>query len=227
VPVKVLDHNGAGYVSDVVNGLQWVYDNGIRLVNMSFGFTSDSTPLRQAIQSLYNKSVIMVASAGNRCTAAQAGEDGDGAECLGGPATACTAPLTAVTYPAAYPWVLAVGSTDIHNHVTAYSLSGPQLDIVAPGGAPEIGAPDNGQILSTNIAVVTPIGLVFYGLGHGTSHAAAHVTGGLALALQLKPGLSFAQASDLLNTTAVDLGYPREKQGAGRLDVVNMLEALP
>src|ERR1700752_4290859 len=54
--VKVLDDTGAAYLSVVINGLQWVYyNNDIRLVNMSFGFSfskeSDGTPLKQAIQS--------------------------------------------------------------------------------------------------------------------------------------------------------------------------------
>jgi subtilisin family serine protease len=227
VAVKVLDSTGHGYLSDIINGLQWVYNSDIRLVNMSFGFSSDSTPLQQAIQSLYNKGVIMVAAAGNRCAAAHITEDGGGADCQGGPAATCAAPLTDITYPAAYQGrVLAVGATDIHHHVTAYGLSGPQLDVVAPGGAPQIGAPDNGQILSTNTG-----GL--YGLGHGTSHAAAHVAGAVGLVLQLKPGFSFTQVSNLLKTTAVDLidpstgqPYPKEKQGEGRIDVEKMIEEL-
>jgi subtilisin family serine protease len=117
--------------------------------------------------------------------------------------------------------VLAVGATDRDDHVTAYSLSGPELDVVAPGGAPA-----NGQILSTNTPVVTPLGLVIYGQGHGTSHAAAHVTGTLALALQLNPKLSLAQVRDLLKATAVDLRYPPNQQGAGRLDAMAMLHKL-
>ena len=55
--------------------------------------------------------------------------------------------------------------------------------MLAPGGEPESGAPDNGQILSTNKG-----GL--YGRGHGTSQAAAHVTGAVALALSAQPGLT-------------------------------------
>jgi Subtilase family len=132
------------------------------VVNMSFGFPSDSSPLKQAIQSLYNKGVIMVAAAGNRCAAAPITEDGSGDFC--GPVASCSAPLTAITYPAAYQSrVIAVGATDIHDQVTAYSLSGPQLEVVAPGGAPESGASDNGQILSTNIAAVINTGLALYG----------------------------------------------------------------
>jgi hypothetical protein len=47
----------------------------------------------------------------------------------------CTAPLTAITALAAYPGVSAVGATDFHVQIHAYSLSGPRLAVVAPGKA--------------------------------------------------------------------------------------------
>jgi subtilisin family serine protease len=209
-PVKVLDDSGAGYASVVIKGLEWVLNNGIPLVNMSFGFSrsneSDGTPLRQAIQMLSNADIIMVASAGNRCSSG-ASEDGGGDDC--GPAATCKDPLTAITAPAAYPGVLAVGAADINGQIPAYSLSGPQLAVVAPGGAPKSGAPDNGQILSTNIGGT-------YGRGHGTSQAAAHVTGAIALALALDPELTSSEVRNLVTQTAV----------AGRIDVNNMIEDL-
>jgi subtilisin len=42
--VKVLDYTGAGYASDLINGLQWVKSRGIRLANLSLGFTADTPP---------------------------------------------------------------------------------------------------------------------------------------------------------------------------------------
>jgi subtilisin len=169
--VKVLDQNDVGYVSDVISGLQWIQNTGIRLVNMSFGFSSNSTPLRLAIEILYNGGMIMVASAGNRCAASTKQDDGGGAAC--GPAATCTAPLTGVMYPTAYSWVIAVAATDSNNKIPDYSLAGPALDVVAPGGA---GAQASGQVLSANKGGG-------YGVGYGTSQAAAHVTGAVALAL--------------------------------------------
>jgi subtilisin family serine protease len=126
-----------------------------------------------------------------------------------GGAVTCTALLTAITAPAAYPGVLAVGATDSRGQSPAYSLSGPQLAVVAPGGVPESGAPDNVQILSTN----TGGG---YGRGRGTSHAAAHVTGAVALVLQLEPGRTPPEVRNLVTQTAL----------GGRIDVKNMIEAL-
>jgi serine protease AprX len=67
-----------------------------------------------------------------------------------------------------------------------------------------------------------------YGWGSGTSQAAAHVTGALALALQLRPQLTVAQVQNLLQDTAIELpGYSPMQQGAGLLDVPGLLQALP
>jgi subtilisin family serine protease len=216
--VKVLDQYGAGYLSDVVNGLQWVYgyNNGSPLViNMSLGFSIDSPALQQAIQALYTGGVIIVAAAGNRC-AQSPGQDEGGGDCQGGPALACDPAQTAVKYPAAYDdEVMAVVATDSRDQITAYSLSGPQVAVAAPGGSKATGV----RILSTT----TGGG---YGYGSGTSQAAAHVTGAVALALQLRPGLSFEEVRSVLQATAVDLKHHPTQQGAGRINVKKMVQAL-
>ena len=224
--VKVLDQYGAGYLSDFIAGLQWVSNNGIplaKLVNMSLGFSSGSLPLQKAIQSLYTSGVIMVASAGNHCAQSPDQDEGGGGDCLGGPALVCDPAQTAVKYPAAYPEVMAVVATDFYDDITAYSLAGPQVAVAAPGGSKATGM----RILSTH----TGGG---YGWGSGTSQAAAHVTGAIALALQKQPGLSFVQVKNFLQTTATKLTdpstglpYPSTQQGAGLVNVYDMVQALP
>jgi subtilisin family serine protease len=217
--VKVLDQYGAGYLSDVINGLQWVHNNGsplAKLINMSVGFSNDSDtdfsanghPLKKATQKLDQSGVIMVASAGNQCAQDPSQDEGGGANCQG-PALTCDPSQTAVKYPAAYSWVLAVVATDVNDLVTAYSLSGSQVDVWAPGGSKATGM----RILSTNKGNG-------YGWGSGTSQAAAHVTGAVALALQKKPQQSFTEVRSLLQTTATP-------QGVGLINVYNMLQALP
>jgi len=213
VAVKVLDNSGAGYLSDVIEGLEWVQNSGIRLANISLGFPVDSKPLREAIKSLHGTGVIMVASAGNRCTADPGQEDGGGADCRGGPAAACDAPRTSVLYPAAYDEVIAVAASGTDDRITDYSLPG-SVDVAAPGGTS-----GSGRLLSTDT-------VGGYGLGYGTSQAAAHVTGAIALALQHKPGMSLKEVRSLLQSTAKNLGDPEQQQGAGRIDVENMLNKL-
>jgi subtilisin family serine protease len=209
--VTVLDDTGAAYVSVVIKGLEWVLNKGIPLVNMSFGFSfsnpSDGTPLMHATQKLSNAGKIMVASAGNACCAGGVCDEGGGDDC--GPGAHCTSSGASMTAPASYPWILAVGATDSNGHTPTYSTySGSGPDVRAPGGAPLSGAPDNGQILSTNN--------VGYGLGNGTSQAAAHVTGAVALALSLDPGLTPQAVRNLVTQNAV----------AGRINVEIMIEDL-
>jgi len=214
--VKGLDDTGAGYESDVIEGLQWVYSKSIRLVNMSLGFVDDPLPLRKATQHLYNSGVIIVASAGNRCAITPSQDDGGDDDCEDGTAAVCPNPRIGLKYPAAYSWVIAVGASTFLNKVAAYSLTGTQLDILGPGGEQK---PSSRSILST-----TKDG--GYGRGNGTSQAAAHVTGAVGLALQLKPHLTFAEVRGLLQTTAQDLGFKSEEQGAGLINVQKMLETL-
>jgi len=236
VAVKVLDSTGHGYLSDLINGLQWVAGRGIRVVNLSLSFSEDSPLLEAVTKRLYHTGVITVAAAGNRCTftpqgssANDSGGDDSGGDDSGGDDSGgddsggddagrkvgCDTSLDplqgGVNYPARYPWVLAVGATDLYNQVTNYSRSGPEVDVVAPGGAGS-----SGKIIST-----IPGG--GYGVGSGTSQSAAHVTGAVAAVLQLAPGLSVEDIMNLLRTTAVDLGYSPKLQGAGLIAVDKMV----
>src|SRR5262249_8677312 len=156
------------------------YYNGnpqIRLVNMSLGFSTYSSPLEAATHKLSSdRGTIMVASAGNKCS-----DNGDFGESGGeeGQGPTCDTPQThTIRYPAFFDWVLAVTAIDLNYQITAYSLTGGKVDITAPGGV-QTGA----RILSTcvpngvpNSPYNCPLG---YGYGSGTSQAAAHVTGAL------------------------------------------------
>ena len=78
--IKVLDSNGAGHVSDCINGLQRVYTKGYHLVNMSLGFPEDNVPLKRAVDRVAGSGTIMVASVGNtnpRPSAAGEGSDSE------------------------------------------------------------------------------------------------------------------------------------------------------
>ena len=125
------------------------------------------------------------------------GQDEGGGDCQGGPALVCDPAQTAVKYPAAYPEVMAVVATDFYDDVTAYSLSGPQVAVAAMGEAA------------------------------GPVKRPRHVTGAVALALQLQPGLSFEEVLSVLQTTAVNLRYPQTQQGAGRINAKKLVQALP
>jgi subtilisin len=210
VAVKVLDDTGHGFLSDLVKGLQWVLQQGIKVVNMSLSFPEGSPLLEEVTNQLYAAGVIMVASAGNRCVG---GSEDSGADDEGGD-TGCDASKAYVKFPAAYPRVVAVVATDSDNKLTDYDRNGPEVDLAAPGGDSQ-----SGQILSTTINGG-------YGMACGSSQAAAHVAGGAAVALQLAPWLSVDQVVALLKGTARDLGYSAPHQGAGLLAVDNIVKNL-
>ncbi|MBE7469287.1 MAG: hypothetical protein DPW09_06745 [Anaerolineae bacterium] len=113
---------------------------------------------------------------------------------------------------------LAVGATDSNDQVALFSSRGP-----SPWGKikPEIAAPGK-EIRST-----LPGGA--YGYLSGTSMAAPHVAGVVALMLQASPTLSgnLSLISTLLTSTAVALDnpIPNNNSGWGRIDAYNAVMA--
>lgn len=108
--VKVLNSNGTGYTSSVIEGIEWAIDNHIQIINMSFASSEYSGSLHEMIQLARDNGILIVASAGN----AGAGEDN-------------------IQYPAKYPEVIAVGSINKDFKKSNFSSTGPELDLVAPG----------------------------------------------------------------------------------------------
>jgi subtilisin family serine protease len=205
---KALDRDGKGYTSDVINALQRVPADA-RIIAASAGTDLVWPSFEEAIHRLYRAGKLMVFSAGNRCTASVAqGQGGDG---QGGDAT-CVANASDVKFPARYPGVIAVGASDGNDKVLAFSRSGAAMadhGVVAPGV----------NIFSSNLRGS-------YGWMSGTSPATPHVTGAVALALQVQPTLSYKDVLSLLQQTAHDTGAPAEVQGGGRIDVETLVHTL-
>jgi uncharacterized repeat protein (TIGR01451 family) len=111
--------------------------------------------------------------------------------------------------PGSYPETIAVGATDDLDQVTSFSSRGPSVwDEIKP----EVSAPGV-QIYSS-----LPGGA--YGTANGTSMAAPHVTGLVALMLQADPKLSVDDIETILTSTALPLGeqVPNNDTGWGRID---------
>jgi subtilisin len=105
--VKVLGPTGDGYVSDVICGLEWVTANaarlGIRVANMSLSGVVEPVPLHLAIRRSVAAGVVYMAAAGNTGTdlasevpaafpevlTVTAASDSDGAPGGTGPAQSC------------------------------------------------------------------------------------------------------------------------------------------
>ena len=104
--VRVLDADGSGSISDIIDGIIWAANNQVQAVNMSLGSDHPSESLHRALQYAASQMVI-VAAAGNS----------------GGK----------VGYPAAYPETIAVAASDSDDHVAFFSSRGPQVKFIAPG----------------------------------------------------------------------------------------------
>jgi len=103
---KVLDENRKAPVSRVVEAIYWAIENDVDIINISFGTTTDSEELYEAIRAAYDAGILIVAAAGNSGV---------------------------VEYPAAYGEVIAVGSVDNMGNRSEGSAVGDALELVAPG----------------------------------------------------------------------------------------------
>lgn len=103
---KVLDDSGSGWISWIVDGLNWCGTQGAQVINMSFGSSSSSDALHEAIQGLAADGIVLVAASGNS-GASQPG------------------------FPAAYAEVIAVGATDENDVIASWSNRGEEVN--APG----------------------------------------------------------------------------------------------
>ena len=110
--VKVLNRRGSGFVSDVIEGLQWGIDQEMQVMNMSLGTSSDVQSLHDAVDAAYAAGIVLVAAAGN---------SGD------------TNPDSDVIYPAKYGSVIAVAATDSNSTRASWSSDGPEVELAAPG----------------------------------------------------------------------------------------------
>jgi hypothetical protein len=115
--------------------------------------------------------------------------------------------------PANYPESFAVGGVDALDASSPTSSSGPSTCGGRSGPFPDAVAP--------GVAVTTSDRFGLFQTLSGTSVAAPHVAGGLALLISARPGLSPERQRAALTASAVDLGPagPDPRFGAGRLDV--------
>ena len=119
LPVKVLDAEGSGYVSDIVQGITYAVAHGANIISMSFGTTNYSQSLQDALNEAHKAGVILVAASGNS--------------------------NSSVNYPGANANVIAVGAVTSSLVRASYSCYGSDLDLVAVGSNVISTCYDNGE----------------------------------------------------------------------------------
>ncbi|MCG7529674.1 type VII secretion-associated serine protease mycosin, partial [Streptomyces sp. OfavH-34-F] len=168
----------------LADGIRWAADHGADVINLSLGDDSESAHPEPgedaAVQYALKKGAVVVASAGN------GGEKGDH-----------------ISYPAAYPGVIAAAAVDRYGTHASFSTRRWYATVSAPGDDIVVPAPDRK-----------------YYVEWGTSAAAAFVSGAVALVRSAHPGLSPAQIKKLLTDTARDApaGGRDDARGYGIVD---------
>ena len=168
-----------GTVCHYINALLYAINNGADVINCSWGSRSSSEVLRQTIRSALDNDALVVAAVGNSNVNID----------------------HTFFFPARYPEVLSVGSTDEDNNKKAPSSNfGRTVNVFAQGERILVTDTNNG-----------------FTEGFGTSFAAPLVTGIAALVRTERPGLDADQVRELIRLTSHSIESDNNANLAGLL----------
>lgn len=183
---KVLGASGAGGLGDVLAGIDWAAEQGCRVVSMSLGSPPDADePYSEIFEEV---AADLLAEPRSVHLVAAAGNESRRAEGV----------ISPVGIPASSPAVIAVGAVDRELAVADFSNGGPSLTIAAPGVEVLSAWPGGGRTLLS-----------------GTSMAAPHAAGVLALILAAEPYLTGSAVVERLRRLARSLPFSATDVGAG------------
>ena len=206
VALKVLDQKGNGYVNDVLAGIRWILEKkdalGIRIINISVGAggrrrISENSALVRGVNQAWDAGLVVVVAAGNN-----------------GPGR------MTVTTPGISRKVITVGCSDDDREVLVggrrmvdYSGRGPTSECICK---PDVVAP--GSCVVSCAACEDK-----YAIKSGTSMSTPIISGAVALLLEKCPNLTNRDVKLRLMQSCRDLGFPKNQQGWGMLDVQRLL----
>lgn len=216
---KAFTSQGA-YTSWITRSFQWfgtlLVDSGVnvRVINNSWG-TCDSTSTTHwnTIWTVRSLGIIPVFSIGNydiTCPHIRAGTPGN------------------------YPTVIGVGATTRTDSVSSFSQRGPAPNLYPWNNQSYWSRPDWNFIKPDVVAPgqsiysSTPGGS--YVTWDGTSMAAPHITGVIALILSKNPALDYYQVYNILTNSAYQpsgYSFPNNDYGWGRVDALSAIEMTP
>jgi subtilisin family serine protease len=212
IAAKIFDSQGNGGTNSVIHAaFQWLLDPGSdgnpaeapSVVNCSWSIDAAGIyngEFAPDIQALTTAGMAVVFAAGNSGPLAGTSES-----------------------PANNPGAFSVGATDDNDLVTTLSSRGPSAydgsifpSVTAPGSA----------ILTTDLTGLNNLNTYTY--VNGTSLAAPHVAGAIALLLGMNPKLTATEVETAVKSAALDLGPagPDNAYGSGRLDIIRAAESL-
>lgn len=209
MPIKVFNNQGNGATTlSLAAGMDWavglevdddipVNPNPANILNLSLGAPGVSETLNDAVDRARSEGAIVIAASGNL---------------IDDPADRA---YRGVVSPANAPGALAVGSVNSNyqrSFFSIYSLEGPTVDVMGPGGF------TLQQSICNNHAVVSTVLGDDYGCFAGTSMAAPFVSGVAALVWSQNPNWTADQVMDrLLESTFQDPSWDEQEYGQGVL----------
>lgn len=179
--VKVLASSGAGTLEDVLEGIQWAIDQDMDIINLSLTTDFNIPELEALLKKANELGIIVVAAAGNIEIVDTRGN--------------YVQNTSDVLYPARYPSVIAVGSTDTNNRLSGFSYRGPSVEIVAPG-----------QGIYSTFSTIATSGHDDYKSSEGTSVSTPFVSAVFAQYKEAYPHLTNAQLRASVKRAVIDLG---------------------
>jgi serine protease len=220
LPVRVLGKCG-GFTSDIADAITWASGGRVprvpanptpaKVINLSLGGSGAcGTTFQRAITNAVSRGTTVVIAAGN-----------SGADVAGFSPANCNN-------------VVAVASNDRQGNRAFYSNFGTRVDVTAPGGEVRLetdppgtrSTPQNGVLSTLNTGTTVQAAETYFTY-MGTSMAAPHVAGLVALMLGKRPTLSPAQVEAALKANARPLpGSCTGGCGAGIIDATRTVGAV-
>lgn len=135
---KAFDKDGRAEFDTIRSGLQWMMEQGVHVVNMSFSSQTATSEYQQLVKNVYQNQTLMVCAAGNEGIAS--GGNGD-----------------TIGYPAKFDQTVAVTAVDIHKKRADFSSEGSRAEIAAAGKDIYSTYKNNSYATLSGTSMATPI----------------------------------------------------------------------
>lgn len=112
--LKVLDGEGNGKISALIDAIDWAISNKLKVLNFSLGSDTRSDALEEAFNKAAEHNILTIAASGNNYDKTET-------------------PMEVLAFPAGFDTVLAVGAINYQKKIGSFSQRGAELDVVAPG----------------------------------------------------------------------------------------------